>query len=391
MKIISNRNSVKGFRFLIILTLSIICLPAPTVFGQETKTEPLVVTRKVNSDFDGDGKTDFTVSRPIGAVNPNAFEGPQSGSARGVFSVRDRLKLAKQNQDFDGSMSTEGIQWWIQRGNGSHIVFEVGRNATDFVVPSDYDGDGKTDVAVWRPGAEGVASFIIYRSSDATFQIVTLGRTGDDPAVVGDYDGDGKADPAVYRCPPTSAGQCFFLFKGSKNNPNGEVTSVALGFGIDGEFYACPGDYDGDGRNDFCVQRARPGSATGGQFVLIKSSNLGEEYINWGLATDFIIPGDYDGDGKDDLTVLRIVNSKFVFWTLTRTGAITTLQFGQSGDVPVPGDYDGDGKTDYAVWRPNANNVDDNYFWVRRSGDGGATIFEWGIADDFPVAAWSVH
>jgi hypothetical protein len=359
------------------------------VSAQDAKESPRGGSRVANADFDGDGKTDFSVARPVGLVNPFLFEGPQRVTNRGVFSVRERLKLAKQ--DVDGSFSTEGIQWWLHRGNGTHIGIEVGRNASDFVIPADFDGDGKADVAVWRPGNEGEAAFIIFRSSDLTFQIETFGKTGDDPAVVGDYDGDGKADPAVYRCPPVSPGQCFFLYRGSFNNPTGEVTAVALGFGVDGNFYANPGDFDGDGKFDFCIQRARPSSSTGGQFVLIKSSNMSEEYINWGLATDFIIPGDFDGDGKDDFTVLRIVNGKFVFWTLTRTGAISTLQFGESGDIPVAGDYDGDGKTDYAIWRPNLSNNDENWFWVRRSGDGGVTVFEWGIGEDFPIAAWNVH
>ena len=73
--------------------------------------------------------------------------------------------------------------------------------SNDLVVPGDYDGDGKTDVAVVREGAtpDSNLSWFILRSSDGVFNAFTFGLTGSDLTAQNDYDGDGKTDIAVWR------------------------------------------------------------------------------------------------------------------------------------------------------------------------------------------------
>jgi hypothetical protein len=289
--------------------------------------------------------------------------------------------------------------YWYTAYNGvpGGGIGQLGDVATDFFTPEDFDGDGKDDLAVWTTGAPSEAGFKVLQSSTNTIRVEPFGQTGDDPAVVGDYDGDNKADPAVYRCPDfvDPNGQCYFFFRGSNNNPSGAVTFVPWGFGVDGDFFPLLGDFDGDGKNDFCVQRSNPSSPSNGQFVLLRSSDSGVEYINWGLSGDFLVPGDYDGDGKSDFCVRRTVGNNRQHYVLYRTGATGFAIWGVPGDVSVPGDYDGDRKTDFAIWRSNADSTQ-NYFWVLNSSDGSLTQFEWGQCPtfeecDYPVANWSVH
>ena len=68
-------------------------------------------------------------------------------------------------------------------------------NSGDKVVPGDYTGDGKADIAIWRPATGG---WLIVRSENFSFFGFPFGANGDTPSP-GDYDGDGKFDAAVFR------------------------------------------------------------------------------------------------------------------------------------------------------------------------------------------------
>jgi hypothetical protein len=256
-------------------------------------------------------------------------------------------------------------------------------------VSEDFDGDGKDDIVVWTQSAQAV--FKILQSSNNTVRMEDFGLPGDDPSVVGDYDGDGKADPAVFRCPSDVAGQCYFFFRGSLNNPAGNISYIPWGYGTDFDFFSYVGDFDGDGKNDFCIVGENPNAPGHALFYLAKSSG-GIEYIYWGLIDDFLVPGDYDGDGRTDFCVRRgdANTGRRTYYVLTRSGATLETQWGVIGDRSTPGDYDGDGKTDFAIWR-GSSTPGQSVFWILNSHDSSVSVVPWGQLGDVPVAEWAVH
>jgi hypothetical protein len=230
--------------------------------------------------------------------------------------------------------------------------------------PFDFDGDGKTDLSVFRPSdTPGQPDFLIENSATGARVAAVWGSAGD-AAVNSDYDGDGKTDFAVYR--PSNA--TWYILQSSNN----AVAFVAFGLASD---KLTPADYDGDGKSDPAVYR--PSS---GVWYVLQSSNAQVRIQRIGLAEDLPVQADYDGDSKTDVAVFRPSNGTwYVFRSSDERAGI--VNFGLSGDRPVPGDYDGDGRADFAVWRPTDRN------WYLLNSTQGFGVVNFGLSGDRPLQA----
>jgi len=252
--------------------------------------------------------------------------------ARGLLSAT----AAVSGADFTGDGRADLAVWrpstgtWFVRG----LPAVTWGNTGDVPVPGDYTGDGRADLAVWRPST---GTWFVRGLPPVLF-----GRVGDVP-VAADYNGDGRVELAVWR-PSTGAWYVRGLPAVAWGRP-GDVPVAA--------------DYNGDGRAEFAVWRP----STGAWYV------RGSAMVLWGRAGDLPVPAGYQGGGRADLAVWRpstgawyVRGSAMVLW-------------GRAGDLPAPGDYNGDSYADRAAWRPATG------AWYVR----GVDTVEWGVPGDIPV------
>ncbi len=263
--------------------------------------------------------------------------------------------------------------WYIAKSSGGYSFVPWGIS-TDTPVPGDYDGDGRTDLAVFRRtslnGQIYNHTWYILRSSDETFRAIPYISNSMwwwyyEP-IPADYDADGKTDFAVYRR-SDAIGEAtrFFVLQSSTNSESGKQ------LGNNGIDNPVPADYDGDGRTDFAVYRR-------GTWSIVQSSNNTIRTEYFGLANDVFVPGDYDGDQKADIAVWRPSNG-YWYWISSLDKSFISIQFGQSGDKPTPADYDGDGKTDVAVFRPFSG------VWYLQQSSKGFRAEQFGLSGDVPI------
>ncbi len=217
--------------------------------------------------------------------------------------------------DYDGD-GTSDIALF-RAASGFWAVREITRvyfgTSGDIPVSGDYDGDGTTDIALFR-GSSGLwAVRGITR--------IYLGSSSDIP-VPGDYDGDGSCQAGIFR-------------------PSNGLWSIP---GITRTYYGAAGDLPAPGYYDAANPRKKLTAVFRPTSGLWASPGFTRVY--YGASGDYPVPGQYNQDKDDwEIGIFRPSNG---LWSILDT---RRFYFGSSADQPIPADYEGDHFTDFAIFR----------------------------------------
>lgn len=260
-------------------------------------------------------------------TTPDAFQSA-TGGGRDAFVA----KLVSGIGDTTGVYDPQRNEFQLRNTNTTgpaDLVVALGQPG-DFPLTGDWDGDGVSDVGVFRPDR----SEFLLRLTSGTIVTLIGGNLGDLP-VAGDWDNDGFDTIGIFR-DGGRVGQSFFLTNTRVQASPSPDLDIIVAAGQSGDL-PLAGDWNGDGLDT--VGFFRPSTNT---FFQIDDHAAGvvRSFV-FGVAGDLPLAGDWDGNGLDDVGVYRSADRTMRLTTDfgVTEGIVFELQAG--GTLPFGGNWDG--------------------------------------------------
>ena len=169
----------------------------------------------------------------------------------------------------------------------------------------------------------------IFVTEKATGRIM---RVNAPHAAYQDYFGTGKSN--YVRNNIVGDNISWNILRNTTGSP-AQVRHISFGLSTDTPVY---GDFDGDLKEDIGVWRDGATANAQSYFYILRSSMSPNEVAvqPWGIRDDVPITGDFDGDGKTDFCVTRRINNQIVWFILpSGGGAIRSITFGLASDRKI--------------------------------------------------------
>jgi hypothetical protein len=329
----------------------------------------------VRGDTNGDGKADVT------AVFDHGY------GRTAVWNV----------DSSDGNAFHTGFIGWDSGEAGGFALYRTRP------VQGDLDGDGRTDLAMFREGAGRQVSLYKLVSDGNRYDAPpALWTSGPDSwplstarVIGGDVDGDGKGDIVVQNA-GTGDNWTALVFRAADNFAT-PVAWVTAGSGNPWSRSApLLADVDGDGKADLLSMRNLTGCqtavdlyrSTGTGFAAAQTIyNSGAGAYCWEKSRPAVT--DVNGDGREDIVALyehAVGDAGLYVFASTGSSLTATSWWRGAGTLDLAkatlaaGDYDGDGKGDAAiVYAGGPNSGDRQVYTFHSSGTAfGDKVLGWG-------------
>ena len=213
-------------------------------------------------------------------------------------------------------------------------------------MPSDFNGDGKSDI-IWDNGAGSRWAYFMNGTAIQSGGPLPAAAPGWVLVGTGDFNGDGRED-LLWQNTAVPTQFWIYLMNGSAIIGGGGVTAAA---GYSPRFFT---DFDGDGKADILFE-----NASGARSIFLMNGTAVQSAVTVPAAAPgwaLVGVGDFNGDGKADL-LWQNTASPTQFWIYLLNGAALIGGGGLSaapGYVPArTGDFNGDGKADI-LWENGA-------------------------------------
>ncbi|MCY2991620.1 MAG: FG-GAP-like repeat-containing protein [Planctomycetota bacterium] len=317
------------------------------------------------ADFDGDGKGDLAVinSETVGVLLGDGAGRFAAARIQGSGSVVSSLSVADFNADgkVDVVAAHGSDSEWVEvlgmvevlLGNGTGALAEAASYATGGFNPSavaisDFNGDGKADLAVAHATESGTVGVLLGDGAGGFAEALTYATDGSHPSslAVGDFNGDGHADLAV-----ANAGGIGVLSGTDTGTFAPAVTYASGGFSPSS---VKVGDFNGDGWLDLAVAHTSGDASVG---VLLNNRvggfDVAKTFRSGGSGPKSLAVGDFNADGKPDLAVANTNSRNVVVLRGDGAGGLAPAVTYATGNISptslAVADFTGDGQADLAV------------------------------------------